>query len=148
MDTTPDYKEALELVKLRMKEDGVTVKEAVAEYARLVGIASSQALRDVGRQLLDYSYEIKAPQKALKKLVLKAGLIAITFLPEEYKFIIAQCDGIVKRALELGYTIDQVTAFNAWTAYDLDYNVPFSHTSTTSDKQLERILLHYCHVVE
>lgn len=58
MDTTPDYKEALELVKLRMREDGISVADAVLEYGRLVGMSKSQVLRDVGRELLDYSKEI------------------------------------------------------------------------------------------
>lgn len=75
MDTTPDYKEALELVKLRIKEDGITVNDALQEYCRLVGMSRAQGLRDVGRQLLDYRAEIKA--QPLKKHVLKEGIIVV-----------------------------------------------------------------------
>lgn len=63
MSKYPDVREAVELVKLLMKEDGWTVHDAVSEYAKLVEISKSQALREVGRELLDYSKELKASTK-------------------------------------------------------------------------------------
>ena len=144
MDTTPDYKEALELVKLRIKEDGITVNGALGEYARLVGMSTAQALRDVGRQLLDYRAEIKA--LPLKKLVLKEGLTVVDSLLGVHLHNINQCGHIVENALAIGYEIDRVTAYNTWRAYDEEYNVTFAILPT--GKRLERVLLQYCNIVE
>lgn len=59
MEKPMDYSDALELVKLRMKEDGIGWATAVDEYAKLTHSSKSSALRDIGRHVQAYASECK-----------------------------------------------------------------------------------------
>lgn len=59
MSKEVDYKEALELVKLRMKEDHIGLGTATREYAGLTDMSFTTALREVGNTLRDYKQSMK-----------------------------------------------------------------------------------------
>lgn len=59
MSKEVDYKEALEIVKLRLKEDHIGLGAAVREYAGLTDMSFTTALREVGQFLRDYKQNIQ-----------------------------------------------------------------------------------------